>query len=155
MLLSLLYEQNPQINVSIAIQYPSANFDRITHPAIAFNFSQAYLTLNATLMSYDLSRGKTLRRVSESARSKVLFDFLCKRQLNERFSILTVIFNFSTFALPQVVDLNCYSNQQGSAPQSHSKKTDLPRVLGKGNVRGKSGFAVNRGFACLKYAYYY
>ena len=30
---------------------------------------------------------------------------------------------------------------------------DLPRVLGKGNIRGKSGFAVNRSFACLKYAY--
>ena len=26
-----------------------------------------------------------------------------------------------------------------------------PIYLGKGNIRGKSGFAVNRGFACLQY----
>ena len=31
--------------------------------------------------------------------------------------------------------------------------TDLPRVLGKRNIHGISGFAVNRGFACLQYVY--
>ena len=81
-----LVRPNPQINVSIAIQYPSANFDRINHPAIAFNFSQAYLTLNATLMSYDLSRGKTACFSEREEQGSL--------QLNERFCIFTVIFNF-------------------------------------------------------------
>ena len=36
---------------------------------------------------------------------------------------------------------------------NYSKTPIYRGFWGKGNNRGKSGFAVNRGFACLQYAY--
>ena len=39
------------------------------------------------------------------------------------------------------------------AAANYSKTPIYRGFWGKGNNRGKSGFAVNRGFACLQYAY--
>ena len=51
--------------------------------------------------------------------------------------------------------INIYSLKESKAGclrlYKYSKTPIYRGVWGKGNIRGKSGFAVNRGFVCLHY----